>query len=79
MSWWRPQGAILVARHGVPVHHVASTRADLEASMTRQAILDKLQAVVIATFLGAGPALGAVIVLAWLTGLVLGLFGVIRR
>jgi hypothetical protein len=47
--------------------------------MTRQAILDKLQTVIIATFLGAGPALGAVIALAWLTGLVLGLCGVVRR
>jgi hypothetical protein len=47
--------------------------------MPRQALLDALQKVVTATFLAVGPVLGAAIALAWLTGLTLGLFALLRR
>jgi len=47
--------------------------------MTKQAILDGLQELFTVFFLAAGPALGAAIALAFLTGLVLGLFAVLTR
>ncbi len=47
--------------------------------MTKQAFLDSLQELVTLFFLAAGPALGAAIALAWLVGLVLGLFAVLTR
>lgn len=47
--------------------------------MNRQAALDTLQEVVTIFFLTAGPALGAAIAVAWVVGLVLGLFAVLTR
>jgi flagellar biosynthesis protein FliQ len=47
--------------------------------MTRQAVVDALQEFVTIFFLAAGPALGAAIAVAWLIGLVLGLFAVLTR
>jgi len=47
--------------------------------MDRQAVFDTLQEFVTVTFLTAGPALGAAIAVAWLVGLVLGLFAVVTR
>ena len=47
--------------------------------MTREALYDTLQEVVPVVFLCAGPALGAAIAVAWLVGLVLGLFALITR
>jgi hypothetical protein len=47
--------------------------------MPKQASLDKLQGAVTVFFLGAGPALGAAIALAWVIGLFLGLYAVITR
>lgn len=47
--------------------------------MTKQAVYDALQEVLTVTFLAAGPALGAVIAVAWLVGLVLGLVAVLTR
>ncbi len=47
--------------------------------MTRQAFLDGLQELATLFFLAAGPALGAAIALAWLVGLVLGVFAVLTR
>jgi len=50
-----------------------------EAGMNKQAVLENLQELVTLFFLAAGPALGAAIAVAWLVGLVLGLFAVITR
>jgi len=47
--------------------------------MNSQAVLDTLQEMVTVFFLAAGPALGAAIALAWVTGLILGLFAVLTR
>ena len=47
--------------------------------MPRPARLDTLQKVLTATFLAAGPVLGAAIALAWLIGLALGLFALLRH
>jgi len=47
--------------------------------MNRQAVLDTLQEAVTVFFLAAGPALGAAIAVAWLAGLVLGLFALLTR
>jgi len=48
-------------------------------SMNRQGILNTLEEAVSVFFLAAGPALGAAIALAWVLGLVLGLFAVLTR
>ena len=48
-------------------------------SMNRQGILNTLEQGVSIFFLAAGPALGAAIALAWVLGLVLGLFAVLTR
>jgi type III secretory pathway component EscS len=47
--------------------------------MNKQAIFEDLQELVTLFFLTAGPALGALIAVAWLVGLVLGLFAVVTR
>jgi len=45
----------------------------------KQAISGALEEFVTIFFLAAGPALGAAIAVAWLVGLVLGLFAVLTR
>jgi hypothetical protein len=47
--------------------------------MNKQAVLEDLHEMVTLFFLAAGPALGALIAVAWRVGLVLGLFAVITR
>jgi hypothetical protein len=47
--------------------------------MNKQAVLNYLEEFVTVFFLAAGPALGAVIALVWLVGLVLGLIAVLTR
>jgi hypothetical protein len=47
--------------------------------MNKQAVFEDLQELVTLFFLAAGPALGALIAVAWLLGLVLGLFAVSTR
>jgi hypothetical protein len=47
--------------------------------MNKLAVIEDLQEMITLFFLGAGPVLGAVIALAWLVGLALGLFAVITR
>ncbi len=47
--------------------------------MKKQAISGALEEFVTIFFLAAGPVLGAAIAIAWLVGLVLGLFAVLTR
>ncbi len=51
----------------------------MEAKMSRQPVIESLQELATLAFLGAGPALGAAIALAFLGGLVLGLIAVLTR
>jgi hypothetical protein len=47
--------------------------------MGKLAVLDRLQEYVTVFFLAAGPALGAAIAIAWVIGLILGVFAVLTR
>jgi hypothetical protein len=47
--------------------------------MNRQAFLNRLEEGISIFFLAAGPVLGAAIALAWVLGLVMGLFAVLTR
>ena len=50
-----------------------------EADVKKQAISGALEEFITIFFLAAGPVLGAVIAVAWLVGLVLGLIAVLTR
>ncbi len=56
-----------------------SFQSAAEADVKKRAISGALEEFVTIFFLAAGPALGAAIAVAWLVGLVLGLFAVLTR
>ena len=57
----------------------SAVRGVTGVSMNRQGMLNTLEEGVSIFFLAAGPVLGVAIALAWVLGLILGLFAVLTR